>query len=63
MRVHGCTNLTTETVKGAAHYVAEEKPGAVAELIERYATRTGSPHRSSHANPLQSATTLELSAK
>ena len=63
MRVHGCTNLTTETVKGAAHYVAEEKPEAVAELIRRYATRTGSATRSNDANPLQSATTtLELSA-
>src|SRR5215472_13208284 len=45
MRVQGCTNLTTETVKGAAHYVAEEKPEAVAELIERYAARTGSATR------------------
>jgi len=35
MRVHGCMNLTTEIVKGAGHYVAEEKPEAVAELIER----------------------------
>ena len=63
MRVHGCTNLTTETVKGTAHYVAEEKPEVVAELIRRYATRTGSATRSNDANPLQSATsTLELSA-
>jgi pimeloyl-ACP methyl ester carboxylesterase len=43
MRVHGCTNLKTETVKAAAHYVAEEKPEAVAELIERYAARTSRP--------------------
>ena len=39
MRAHGCMNLKTETVKGAVHYVAEEKPKAVAELIERYAAR------------------------
>jgi pimeloyl-ACP methyl ester carboxylesterase len=46
MRVHGCMNLTTEIVKGAGHYVAEEKPEAVAELIEHYAGRTspGSSH-------------------
>lgn len=25
MRTHGCANLTVETVKGAAHYVVEEK--------------------------------------
>jgi pimeloyl-ACP methyl ester carboxylesterase len=37
MRAHGCLNLKMETIQGAAHYVAEEKPEAVAELIERYA--------------------------
>lgn len=37
MRAHGCANLKTETVQGAAHYVAEERPQAIAELIERYA--------------------------
>jgi pimeloyl-ACP methyl ester carboxylesterase len=45
MWAHGCTNLKTETVKGAAHYVAEEEPDAVAGLIERYAART-SPAKS-----------------
>jgi pimeloyl-ACP methyl ester carboxylesterase len=45
MRAHGCTNLKTETVKAAAHYVAEEEPDAVAGLIERYAERT-SPAKS-----------------
>ncbi len=39
MRSHGCTNVRTEMIQGAAHYVAEEQPGAVAELIERYASR------------------------
>jgi hypothetical protein len=37
MRAHGCTNLKVETVQGAVQYVAEEKPEAVAYLIERYA--------------------------
>jgi len=37
---HGCVNLKTETIQGATHYVAEEKPEAVAELIERHAART-----------------------
>ncbi len=27
----------TETLKGAAHYIAEEKPEALAELIKHYA--------------------------
>jgi pimeloyl-ACP methyl ester carboxylesterase len=37
MRAHGCANLKTEIIKGSAHYVAEEQPEAVAELVERYA--------------------------
>lgn len=32
MRAHGCANLRVETVQGAAHYVAEEKPAAVEKL-------------------------------
>jgi pimeloyl-ACP methyl ester carboxylesterase len=44
MRAHGCANLKAEMVHGAGHYVAEEKPAAVAELIERYAGWT-SPAR------------------
>jgi pimeloyl-ACP methyl ester carboxylesterase len=40
MRQHGCANLATETIRGAAHYVAEEKPDAVADLIERYAAQS-----------------------
>jgi pimeloyl-ACP methyl ester carboxylesterase len=39
MRAQGCTNLKTEMIQGAGHYVAEEKPAAVAELIESYAAR------------------------
>ena len=37
MRAHGCANVKTEIIKGSAHYVAEEQPDAVADLIERYA--------------------------
>jgi pimeloyl-ACP methyl ester carboxylesterase len=37
IRAQGCTNLKTEVVKGSAHYIFEEKPEEMAELIERYA--------------------------
>jgi pimeloyl-ACP methyl ester carboxylesterase len=37
MRAHGCKNLNMEILKGTAHYVAEERPDALAELIEHYA--------------------------
>lgn len=36
MRAQGCTHVKTEIVEGSAHYVVEERPQAVAELIERY---------------------------
>lgn len=38
MRVHGCANVTTTLIKGSVHYVAEEKPEAVADLILHYAS-------------------------
>jgi pimeloyl-ACP methyl ester carboxylesterase len=38
MRARGCANVKTEVVRGSAHYVVEEQPDAVAELIERYGT-------------------------
>lgn len=37
MRAHGCANIKTEIIRGSGHYVAEEQPEAVAELVERYA--------------------------
>ncbi len=37
IRKNGCRNVKTEIMKNAAHYVADEQPEAVAELIERYA--------------------------
>jgi pimeloyl-ACP methyl ester carboxylesterase len=38
MRSHGCVNLKTETIKGGAHYVADEQPELLAALIEKYAS-------------------------
>jgi len=38
LRKHGCTNVTIEVIKNSGHFVAEEQPEAVAELIERYAS-------------------------
>ena len=37
LRTHGCRNVKTEIIKGSAHYVVNEQPEFVAELIERYA--------------------------
>jgi pimeloyl-ACP methyl ester carboxylesterase len=37
LRAHGCESVTTEVIKGSAHYVAAEQPDAVAALIERVA--------------------------
>jgi pimeloyl-ACP methyl ester carboxylesterase len=37
MRAHGCTNVHTEFIKNSVHYIAQEQPAAVADLIERYA--------------------------
>lgn len=36
MRAQGSVNLRVETIKGAAHYIAEEQPEALEQLIERY---------------------------
>jgi pimeloyl-ACP methyl ester carboxylesterase len=38
MRAHGCANVRTTIIRGSVHYVAEEQPKAVAELILRYAS-------------------------
>ncbi len=38
LRANGCRNVSTEVIRGARHYVADERPDAVAELIERYAS-------------------------
>lgn len=39
LRKNGCSNVATEIVKNSGHYVAEEQPQIVAELIERYASQ------------------------
>ena len=38
LRAHGCTNVKIEVIQNSVHYVADEQPEAVAELIERYAS-------------------------
>jgi pimeloyl-ACP methyl ester carboxylesterase len=37
LRAHGCQNVVVETVKDGGHYLADELPEVVVELIERYA--------------------------
>jgi pimeloyl-ACP methyl ester carboxylesterase len=37
LRAHGCTNVKIEVIQNSVHYVADEQPEAVAQLIERYA--------------------------
>jgi hypothetical protein len=37
LQAHGCANVKVEVIKNSAHYVADEQPNAVAELIERHA--------------------------
>jgi pimeloyl-ACP methyl ester carboxylesterase len=36
LRKNRCTNVTTEVIKDSGHFVADEQPTIVAELIERY---------------------------
>jgi pimeloyl-ACP methyl ester carboxylesterase len=38
LRAHGCTNVKIEVIQNSVHYVADEQPEAVAELIERDAS-------------------------
>jgi pimeloyl-ACP methyl ester carboxylesterase len=35
---HGCAHVKIEVIKNSVHYVADEQPEAVAQLIERYAS-------------------------
>ncbi len=35
LRAHGCANVKIEVVQNSVHYVADEQPEAVAQLIER----------------------------
>jgi pimeloyl-ACP methyl ester carboxylesterase len=38
LRKNGCQNVKTEIVANGAHYLADEKPDELAELIEKYAS-------------------------
>jgi len=38
LRKRGAANVTVEVIKDSGHFVAEEQPEAVAELIEKYAS-------------------------
>ena len=38
LRDHGYANVKIEVIKNSVHYVADEQPEAVAQLIERYAS-------------------------
>ena len=37
LRVSGCRHVNTGLIPGAVHYIVEDQPAEVAELIERYA--------------------------
>jgi pimeloyl-ACP methyl ester carboxylesterase len=39
LRKHGCTSVIVEVIKDSGHWVADEQPAIVAELIERHAAR------------------------
>jgi pimeloyl-ACP methyl ester carboxylesterase len=38
LRAHGCANVEIEVIENSVHYVADEQPDAVAQLIDRYAS-------------------------
>jgi len=38
LRAHGCAKVKIEVIQNSVHYVADEQPEVVAELIERYAS-------------------------
>lgn len=38
LRANGCTHVETGSIPGSVHYVVEDQPEAVADLIERYAS-------------------------
>jgi hypothetical protein len=39
MRARGCSDVTVETIADSGHYVTDDQPDRVAELIEQYASR------------------------
>jgi pimeloyl-ACP methyl ester carboxylesterase len=38
LRANGCTHVATGLIPGSVHYLVEDQPETVAELIERYAS-------------------------
>ena len=38
LRTNGCTHVETGLIQNAVHYVVEDQPDEVADLIERYAS-------------------------
>ena len=38
LRAHGCTHVETGLIHGAVHYLVEDQPDQVGQLIERYAS-------------------------
>jgi pimeloyl-ACP methyl ester carboxylesterase len=40
LRQHGCANVTVAVIKDSGHWVVDEQPDSVAELIERHASRS-----------------------
>ena len=38
LRAHGCKNVSVEIIKDSKHYIADEQPESVADLIERSAS-------------------------
>jgi pimeloyl-ACP methyl ester carboxylesterase len=38
LRSNGCTHVETSFIRGAVHYVVEDQPETVTDLIERYAS-------------------------
>src|SRR4029077_7181095 len=41
LRAHGCANVEIEVIENSVHFVADEQPDAVAQLIERHASTLG----------------------
>ena len=39
LREHGCSSVTVEVIKDSGHWVVDEQPEIVTELIERYASQ------------------------
>jgi pimeloyl-ACP methyl ester carboxylesterase len=38
LRANGCTHVETGLIRGSVHYLVEDQPESVAELIEKYAS-------------------------